>query len=127
MTSAGTLLGGIGSVSGPVTVGGELEPGNVGSTGGEFSVSNELTLSPGATLSFGLSPTDTSDVGSATLAVTGDLIANNNQITVNFSGPPQQNAYPVITYAQRQASWLSMRSRNALCDVCRHHFHAKHG
>jgi autotransporter-associated beta strand protein len=97
-TAAGTVLAGSGIVNGAVTVAGELNPGPLGGTGGVFTASNGLTLSTGATLSFGLSPTDTSSVGSATIAVTGNLAVHNNQITVNFSGPPQQNTYPVMTY-----------------------------
>lgn len=97
-TSAGTLLAGSGYFNGPVTVGGDLNAGPVGGTGGMFTAGDGLTLSSNATLSFGLSPTDTSSVGSATLAVDGNLVADNNQITVNFNGPPQQNTYPVITY-----------------------------
>jgi fibronectin-binding autotransporter adhesin len=97
-TAPGTLLGGSGSVNGAVTVGGQLIPGPVGGQGGVFTASNGLTLSTGSTLTFDLSPTDSSSIGSSAIAVNGNLVLHNNQITVNFSGPPQPASYPVITY-----------------------------
>ncbi len=97
-TSAGTLLAGSGSVNGAVTVGGQLNPGPVGGPG-VFTASNGLTLAVGSSLAFDLSPTDPSPAGSDTIAVTGDLVVHNNQITVNFSGTPEPGLqYPVITY-----------------------------
>jgi autotransporter-associated beta strand protein len=98
-TSAGTILAGIGTVNGAVTVGGQFIPGPLGGTGGVFTASNGLTMAAGSGLTFDLSPTDASSIGSATIAVTGNLVLHSNQITVNFSGTPEQGfSYPVITY-----------------------------
>ncbi|HEX3718178.1 MAG TPA: autotransporter-associated beta strand repeat-containing protein [Verrucomicrobiae bacterium] len=98
-TSAGTVLAGSGTVNGPVTVGGEFNPGPLAGPGGLFTANDGLTMAAGSTLSFNLSPLDPSPTGSATIAVTGNLDLHNNQVTVNFSGtPPTGGNYPIITY-----------------------------
>jgi fibronectin-binding autotransporter adhesin len=96
-TLAGTILSGGGVVNGHVTVGGQLSPGP--STGkGIFQANNGLTLSAGSTLNFGLSATDPSLPANDSVAVTGNLAANNNVINVNFAGTPQGNTYTLFTY-----------------------------
>jgi len=96
-TSAGTVLAGGGVVNGAVTVGGQLNPGFA--TGpGTFQAGNGLTLSAGSTLNFDLSATDASLPANDSVAVTGNLIANNNAINVNFAGTPQGNTYTLFTY-----------------------------
>jgi fibronectin-binding autotransporter adhesin len=98
-TSAGTVLAGGGVVNGPVTVGGQFNPGP--STGpGIFQAQNGLTLSAGSKLNFGLSATDPFDTtANDSVAVSGDLTANNNAINVNFAGTPQNgSSYTLFSY-----------------------------
>ena len=99
-TAAGTVLAGKGVVNGTVTVGGQLNPG--ASTGpGIFQAQNGLTLSTGSTLNFGLSATDPSNpTANDSVAVTGNLSANNNAINVNIAGTPQNgSSYTLLTYS----------------------------
>ena len=96
-TSAGTVLSGGGVANGSVTVGGQFNPGFA--TGpGTFQAGNGLTLSASSTLNFDLNATDSSLPANDSIAVTGNLVANNNTINVNFTGTPQGNTYTLFTY-----------------------------
>jgi fibronectin-binding autotransporter adhesin len=99
-SSNGTILAGSGIVNGPVIVGGQLNPGPVGAPG-IFRAHGGLTLSPGSTVTFDLSATDTITPGANdSVEVFGNLIANNNRITVNISGAPLNGAgYLLFTYS----------------------------
>jgi fibronectin-binding autotransporter adhesin len=99
-SSNGTFLAGSGIVNGPVIVGGQLNPGPVGAPG-IFKAHGGLTLSPGSTLAFDLSATDPSNPAvNDSVEVFGNLIANNNKITVNISGAPLNGtAYLLFTYS----------------------------
>lgn len=95
-TAAGTVLNGIGSVGGPVTVAGAFNPGPINGTG-TFTGSNAMTFSSGSTLTFDLSGANPS--ASDTVALTGNLNLNNNAVTANFLGVPQVgNNYTLFTY-----------------------------
>jgi fibronectin-binding autotransporter adhesin len=100
-TTAGTILSGGGVAGGLVTVGGEFSPGSP-TVPGTFQAENGLTLSAGSTLNFGLnaSDTSTSDGANDLAAVTGNLTAHNNTVTVNFAGTPQNGSqYTLFTYS----------------------------
>lgn len=98
-TSVGTTLGGSGTVNGAVTVGGQLNPGPVGGVG-TFKPHGGLTLSSGSTLTFDLSGADPFNVAANdSVEVVGNLALNNNVITVNITGTPQNGAsYLLFTY-----------------------------
>lgn len=95
-TSTGTVLSGTGVVNGPVTVQGELSPGTASGGLGTFQAAGGLTLSTGSTANFGLNASAPSSGDS--VAVTGNLAANNNAISVNFNGVPSVGTYPLFTY-----------------------------
>jgi fibronectin-binding autotransporter adhesin len=95
--SAGTVLSGGGVVNGAVTVGGQFNPGFA--TGpGTFQAGNGLTLSAGSTVSFDLNASNPTLSLNDSVAVTGNLTANNNVINVNFAGTPQGTTYTLFTY-----------------------------
>lgn len=96
-TSAGTVLSGIGVVDGPVTVQGELNPGTSSGGLGTFQAAAGLTLSSGSTANFGLNASNPG--GGDSVAVTGNLVVNNNAINVNFNGVPSDGQYPLFTYS----------------------------
>lgn len=98
-TAAGTRLGGSGTVSGAITVGGQLNPGSVGGTG-IFKAHGGLTLASGSTLTFDLSAADFANpAANDAVEVVGNLTANNNVITVNIAGTPLTGAsYLLFTY-----------------------------
>jgi len=98
-TSAGTVLAGTGTVNGAVTIGGQVNPGSA-SVRGTFNANGGLTLSSGSTLTFDLSATDPGNPAlNDAINVVGDLNVNNNQITVNFDGPPPNGQYTLFTYS----------------------------
>jgi len=98
-TSNGTVLAGSGSINGPATVRGELNPGPLNGPG-VFKAHGGLTLASGAALTFNLSATDPSNpAANDGVEVVGNLALNNNVITVNIAGTPQQGAsYLLFTY-----------------------------
>jgi fibronectin-binding autotransporter adhesin len=98
-TSNNTVLAGSGTINGAVTVRGQLNPGSL--TGpGSFKAYAGLTLASGSTLKFDLSATDPSNPAvNDSVEVIGNLVANNNAITVNIAGTPQNGAsYLLFTY-----------------------------
>lgn len=98
-TSNNTVLAGNGTINGAVTVRGQLNPGSL--TGpGSFKAHAGLTLASGSTLKFDLSATDPSNPAvNDSVEVLGNLGANNNAITVNIAGTPQNGAsYLLFTY-----------------------------
>ncbi len=101
----GTAIGGSGTNFGPVNVGGLIQPSASTGTPATFT-SGALTLSPGASLAFDLSGTDTT-VGNGIndfLFVNGNLAANNNTISLNLQGVPQPGAtYTLIDFTGGQA------------------------
>jgi len=60
-----------------------------------------MTLAPGSTVQFNLSATDPSNLAvNDSVEVVGNLVLNNNVISVNFSGTPQPGAsYLLFTYS----------------------------
>jgi len=95
-TASGTVLNGIGTVGGPVTVAGAFNPGPINGAG-TFTGSGAMTFSPGSTLTFDLDGANPST--SDTVALTGGLNLNNNALTANFLGLPQVgNTYTLFTY-----------------------------
>jgi autotransporter-associated beta strand protein len=98
--ASGTVLAGSGTVNGPVTVAGRLNPGSA-STTGTFRAHGGLTLSPGAALTFDLSATDPSNPAvNDSVEVLGNLAVNNNVITVHLSGTPSGgSSYLLFTYS----------------------------
>jgi fibronectin-binding autotransporter adhesin len=97
-TSAGTVLSGVGVVNGPVSVRGELSPGTSAGGLGTFLAANGLTLATGGTVNFGLSPAAPN--ASDSVAVTNNLVVNNNTISVDFEGVPNNgDQFPLFTYS----------------------------
>jgi fibronectin-binding autotransporter adhesin len=100
-SAAGTTIGGSGTNSGPVNVGGAIQPSAVSGTPSTFT-SGDLNLSTGATLTFDLNGTDNT-IGSGSndlLQVNGNFNANNNVVSLNFAGVPQTGVpYTLINYS----------------------------
>ena len=96
-TSAGTVLAGNGTNNSAVVVNGKMDPGSA-SAMGTFNADGGLTLNSGSTLHFDLSAATPSI--SDSINVVGDLHLNNNSITVNINGTPQNGAsYLLFTYS----------------------------
>ena len=95
-TLTGTALGGTGTNTGPVIVGGTLSPGTSAGTFG----SGNLTLEAGATLQFELNSVTTIGNGVNDLInVAGDLTVNNNSININLLATAlQAGTYRLINY-----------------------------
>jgi fibronectin-binding autotransporter adhesin len=97
-TATNTTLGGNGTNSGAVFVGGSLQPGGTGSAG-TFG-SGSLTLQAGATATFDLSAVTTIGSGVNDLVqVNGDLNVNNTAISINLlQGNLQAGSYRLFNY-----------------------------
>lgn len=97
-TVTNTTLGGNGTNSGAVFVGGDLQPGGTASAG-TFG-SGSLTLQAGATVTFDLSPANTIGSGVNDLVqVNGDLNVNNTAITISLlQGNLQAGSYRLFNY-----------------------------
>jgi len=96
---ASASVSGSATVNAPVTVSGQLDPGS-GTVAGTFS-SGPLTLNAGAGLKFDLT-TDTTAGANVNdeVVVNGNLAANNNSVTVNFTGNPTLGTpYTLLTYS----------------------------
>jgi autotransporter-associated beta strand protein len=105
----GTTIGGSGTNSGPVNVAGLLQPSASTGTPGTFT-SGALTLSPGATLAFSLSSTDTTAGNGVNdlLSVGGNLGLNNNTISLNIQGVPQAGfTYSLINFPSKTGTFNS--------------------
>ena len=84
ITSPGTILAGSGMVSGMVNVSNQFNPGPL-SGPGIFRAHGGLTLWTGSALTFDLSATDPANPAvNDSIEVQGNLIVNNNTITVNI-------------------------------------------
>lgn len=96
--SSTATLGGSGTISGAVTVssGGTLAPGN---PVGTLTLGGGLTLSSGALGTFDLS--STYNGSNDKIAITGNLTANNNALTINSAGTldTSGNEYVLMTYS----------------------------
>jgi fibronectin-binding autotransporter adhesin len=97
-TVTNTTLGGNGTNTGAVFVGGNLQPGGT-ALAGTFG-SGSLTLQPGATATFDLAPVNTIGSGVNDLVqVTGDLNVNNTAITISLlQGNLQAGSYRLFNY-----------------------------
>ena len=72
-TASGTILSGSGTVTGPVTASGSVNPGTVGAPG-ILTAGGNLTLASGGTLNFDLSgPDPGTPAANDSIAVTGNL------------------------------------------------------
>jgi fibronectin-binding autotransporter adhesin len=93
---AGGTLGGSATLTAPVLVTGTIDPGN-GTTTATLTT-GPLTLNAGAKLKFDLSG-DPAGTANDQLVVHGVLVANNNEITINFLGTPALDTpYTLISY-----------------------------
>ncbi|MEI9960425.1 MAG: hypothetical protein WDM76_04615 [Limisphaerales bacterium] len=91
-----TVIGGSGTATGLVDVGGSFLPGNANQAG-TFHAQGGLVLESGATLTEDLSTTIAGN--NDLIAVTGDLTVNNNNIVLSpAEGTLQNGIYPLITY-----------------------------
>jgi len=97
----GSVIGGTGTNSGAVNVGGLIQPSAVNGAPATFT-SGDLNLYSGATLQFALNGPDTT-VGNGSndlLNVAGNLSANNNVIALNFAGVPQTaSPYTLVNFS----------------------------
>ena len=96
----GTTLTGRGTANGLVDVGGVFYPGGA-SVAGTFTAAGGLTLEGSAALTMDLAPVTTTGIGTNDLiAITGDLTANGNNITINpLTGTLASGTYVLMTYS----------------------------
>jgi fibronectin-binding autotransporter adhesin len=94
--AVGTTLGGNGTNAGPVSVSGQLSPGDSAGTFG----AGGLSMDSGATLNFDVNASNA--IGSGVndlLQVNGNLSLNNNSITINLLGSPANGStYRIANY-----------------------------
>ncbi|HLX68014.1 MAG TPA: hypothetical protein VKV04_00160, partial [Verrucomicrobiae bacterium] len=97
--TSGTTLGGNGTITGALTAGGQVNPGDIKAIG-TLTASN-VTLSSGASLNFDLSDSNPSEgVGiNDLLQINGNLTLNNNTLGIDIRGIPTPGFnYAVISY-----------------------------
>lgn len=99
-SQSGTTLTGTGTANGLVDVGGAFYPGGA-SVAGTFTSGGGLTLEGSAALTMDLGPTTTTGGGvNDLIAITGDLTANGNNITINpLTGVLASGTYILMTYS----------------------------
>ena len=97
---SGTTLTGSGTANGLVDVGGVFYPGGA-SVAGTFTSGGGLTLEGGAAVTMDLAPTTTTGGGvNDLIAITGDLTANGNNISINpLTGTLASGTYILMTYS----------------------------
>ena len=99
--AAGSTIGGNGTNTGPVNIGGLIQPGAASPVPTTFTTA-DVNLLPGASLAFSLNGPDPT-VGNGSndlLNVIGNLSANNNTVSLDFTGVPQTSTpYTVINYS----------------------------
>jgi fibronectin-binding autotransporter adhesin len=100
-SSLGSTIGGAGTNSGLVTVGGLVQPSASTGTPSAFT-SGALSLSSGATAAFDLTANNTTTGGGINdlLTVNGNLTLNNNTISLNFVGVPVSGqTYTLVNFS----------------------------
>ncbi|HSU57200.1 MAG TPA: autotransporter-associated beta strand repeat-containing protein, partial [Candidatus Dormibacteraeota bacterium] len=97
-TSPGTVLAGRGTINGPATLAGQINPGS-STARGAFNANAGLTLNSGSSAAFDLSATDPGNpAANDSINVLGNLTVNNNRILVSFDGAPG-GTYTLFTYS----------------------------
>lgn len=92
----GTTIYGSGTANGLVDVSGTIIPGGAG-VAGTFNAAGGLTLESGAAVTMNLSPSTGGN--NSAIAVTGNLIVNGNNITINpLSSTLASGTYTLFTY-----------------------------
>ena len=96
--ATGTVIGGSGTNSGPITISGMLQPSASSGIPATFTAGSDLTLATGGALAFSLSGSDTTAGNGVNdyLTVGGDLNVNNNTISAVFQSVPQSGATYVL-------------------------------
>ncbi|HWD94318.1 MAG TPA: autotransporter-associated beta strand repeat-containing protein [Verrucomicrobiae bacterium] len=99
-SQSGTTLAGTGTANGLVDVGGAFYPGGA-SVAGTFTSGGGLTLESSAAVTMDLAPTTATGGGvNDLIAITGDLTANGNNITINpLTGTLASGTYVLMTYS----------------------------
>lgn len=106
MVASGTLLGGTGIISGPVTVqsGGTLVPGN--STPGTLTISNSLTLQP---VSKTLMEVNAATLGHAAVQGLSSVSYSGTLTVSNLAGAPALGqSFPLISAASASGNFSSL-------------------